>query len=487
MKAWYWLCLPFALAVAGLAFASAPDQLRAGFGTPEPGEDLPGGATTHRAAPDRRAFTHPSANLDMARRLDFRVGDALFRRIWVAAPSSTKAADGLGPAFNARACSACHIRNGRGHPPAPGHGTAVSMVLKLSVPPASGPEREALAERRVAAISEPTYGGQLQDMAVPGRPSEGRLSVDYTAQTEVLGDGTQVALRRPIYRVVEPGYGPMHPDTMFSARVAPPMIGLGLLERIPEAQILAHADGADSDGDGISGRAQRVRDPATGKVALGRFGWKAVRATLDAQNQSAFSADIGISTPFHPEPWGECTARQPDCRKGPHGDDAKYDRLEAPATITDLVLHYSRHLAPPPRRHAADARVLAGKRVFHESGCATCHVPNFRTAIGGPDPELADQLVWPYSDLLLHDMGEGLADNRPEGAASGREWRTAPLWGIGLTATVSGHTNLLHDGRARDLLEAILWHGGEARAARERVRRLAKSDRDALLRFLESL
>ena len=274
---------------------------------------------------------------------------------------------------------------------------------------------------------------------------------------------------------------------MVSPRVAPPMIGLGLLEQIPAAAILAHADPDDRDGDGVSGRAGRGWDPRAGAAALGRFGWKAIRPTLDAQNQAAFSTDIGISTPVHPAPAGECTAAERACLDAPHGDDAHYDNLKAPGKVTDLVLFYTRHLAVPERHDAAEPRVLAGKRVFHRSGCSACHVPAFRTAADGPEPELRDQLIWPYSDLLLHDMGDGLADGRPEGAASGREWRTPPLWGIGLTRTVSGHTYFLHDGRARNLLEAILWHGGEAEAARERVKALPKSERDALLTFLESL
>lgn len=485
MTAMKWLSVPVLTAIAGLAMASAPSV----FDAPQPGEMLPGGATTHFKPADRNAFSHNSATMDLERRLDFKLGNAFFRRVWVGAPSSTKAADGLGPAFNARACQQCHIKEGRGHPPAANwpDDDAVSMVLRLSIPPETQAQRQALAAHRIAVVAEPTYGTQLQDLAVAGRPVEGRVHVSYTERTETLADGPAVTLRHPAYKVVDLGYGPMHPATMLSARVAPPMIGLGLLEQVPEAAIEAGADPADTDGDGISGRAQRVWDPAAGRVRLGRFGWKAASASLDAQNQGAFSTDIGISTPLHPAPAGECTALEPACLVGPHGDDPQYDKLEAPATVTDLVLFYSRHLAPPARRGAGKAQVLAGKKVFHQSGCAACHRPSFRTAADGPEPELRNQLIWPYSDMLLHDMGNGLADGRPEGAASGREWRTAPLWGIGLTETVSGHTNFLHDGRARNLLEAILWHGGEARTARERVRRLAKKDRDALLRFLESL
>jgi CxxC motif-containing protein (DUF1111 family) len=274
---------------------------------------------------------------------------------------------------------------------------------------------------------------------------------------------------------------------MMSPRVAPQMIGLGLLEQVPEAAILAKADPEDADGDGVSGKPQRVWDPGHKVVALGRFGWKAGAPRIDVQNQSAFSGDIGISTPLFPAPYGECTPAQAACREGPHGDDSEYDNLEANAQVTDLVLFYSRHLAVPARRDVDHPEVLRGKKLFHESGCIACHTPKFRTAPDGPEPELRSQLIWPYTDLLLHDMGPGLADGRPEGRAGGTEWRTPPLWGIGLTQTVSGHSFFLHDGRARNLTEAILWHDGEARRAREAFRTMDKPDRAALLRFLNSL
>jgi len=459
------------------------------FSRPEAGETHPGGAATHFKTRGPNAFSLRSANMGLERGLTFKVGDGFFKRTWVAAPASTKASDGLGPLFNAKSCRQCHIKDGRGHPPAANWPAddAVSMFLKLSIPPETAAPRRALAAGRIDAVAEPTYGAQLQDLAIPGRDIEGRLHVTYEERKVTLADGTAVALRAPSYAITDLGYGALHPKTMISLRVAPPMIGLGLLEQIPESAIRANADAGDRDGDGISGRAGRGWDPKRRTAALGRFGWKASKPTLDAQNQAAFSTDIGISTPFRPAPAGDCTAGQPDCLGAPHGDDAHYDNLEAPVTVTDLVLFYTRHLAVPGRPDAGDRQVLAGKKVFHESGCTACHVPNFRTIADGPEPELRDQLIWPYSDLLLHDMGDGLSDDRPEGAASGREWRTPPLWGIGLTRTVSGHTYFLHDGRARSLLEAILWHGGEAEAARERVKALPKSGRDALLAFLESL
>ena len=272
-----------------------------------------------------------------------------------------------------------------------------------------------------------------------------------------------------------------------SPRIAPPLIGLGLLEAVAEEDILALADPDDSDGDGISGRPNRAWSAREKQATLGRFGWKAGSPTVDDQSQEAFFGDIGISVPNHPDGAGECTERQPSCKQAPSGNSPQYDNLEAHRTVTDLVAFYARHLAVPARRNHDDPQVLAGKKLFYEIGCTGCHTPKHVTADVPDQPELSNQMIWPYSDLLLHDMGEGLADKRPEGIANGREWRTPPLWGIGLTEVVNGHSNYLHDGRARNLLEAILWHGGEASSARDAVTRLSRTEREQLLRFVESL
>jgi CxxC motif-containing protein (DUF1111 family) len=274
---------------------------------------------------------------------------------------------------------------------------------------------------------------------------------------------------------------------MVSPRVAPPMIGLGLLEAVADAEIESRADPEDVDGDGISGRPNRVWDDAAQAVVLGRFGWKAGQPSLAQQSAHAINGDIGISAPSRPAPAGDCTQAQRSCLEAPNGDSRQHDGVEASARMMELITFYSRNLAVPARRDIDDPQVLAGKRVFYESGCIACHRPKYVTRRDSLGAEQSFQLIWPYSDMLLHDMGEGLADGRPEGQASGREWRTAPLWGIGLTETVNGHTQFLHDGRARNLLEAILWHGGEAEAAKQKVVALSAERREALLAFLRSL
>lgn len=479
--------LPLAL-VCGLA-VGVTGALATANAPLEPGEDRPGGDATHFRPLDRNAFSHASANLGFERELQFKVGNGLFKRIWVSAPASTKAADGLGPLYNAKACQRCHIKDGRGHPPAANwpDDTAESFFLRLSVPPRTPEERELIASGRANVIPEPTYGTQLQDFAIQGHAAEGRPHVTWTETTETLADGTRVSLRAPTWTVADLGYGPMDPEVMISPRIAPPMIGMGLLEAIPEADIRALADPDDADGNGISGKANAVWDPAAEAVRLGRFGWKAGNATVDAQSQGAFAGDMGISTPLAPHNGGDCTDRQTACLDAPHGGDAQYDGLEAHDEVADLVSFYARHLAVPARRDPDHPQVLRGKAVFHDIGCADCHTPRHQTAADYPESELAGQTIWPYTDLLLHDMGPGLADGRPEGRAGGGEWRTAPLWGVGLTEMVSGQVALLHDGRARSVTEAILWHGGEAENAREAFRHLDAADRAALLRFVNSL
>jgi CxxC motif-containing protein (DUF1111 family) len=457
------------------------------FSKPENFEQLPGGAATVKKLVNQDIFSFSQTNLSFEQEEQFKLGNALFRKLWVAAPSSTQASDGLGPFFNARGCQNCHLKDGRGRPPTGDETNSVSMFLRLSVPAKNADEQNLIDTRGVKLFPEPTYGEQLQVFAVTGLQAEGRMVIDYADEPVTLGDGTTVSLRRPSYSVADLAYGPMAPDVMLSPRVAPPMTGLGLLEAVPEADILAHADPDDADGDGISGKANFVLDPVSAEVALGRFGWKAGAATIRAQSASAFAGDIGISTPLVNKPFGDCTEAQVDCFDTPSGEQERLGVSEAPDPVLDLVTFYSQNLGVPQRRQVDDPAVLAGKAAFYGAGCASCHVPKFVTSRDVPDKQHQFQLIWPYTDLLLHDMGEGLADNRPEGAADGHEWRTPPLWGIGLTETVSGHTFFLHDGRARNLTEAILWHGGEAQAARDTFANLPKSERDALLAFLESL
>lgn len=472
------LLLRLSALMLALCLSACDDAPR--FTKAEPGEARSGGSATVRKT-DQNSFSLPSANLSPSRRVDFSVGNSFFRNPWVIAPSTTTARDGLGPLFNTNACQGCHIKDGRGHPPTPDAPNAVSMLVRLSIP--NAPAFANVIEQ-LGVVPEPVYGGQFQDMAVPGVTPEGKVRVDYTPVPVRFKDGTEVELRKPSLNITQLGYGPMHPETRFSARVAPPMIGLGLLEAIPDEAILANAEAQAKDKNGIAGRPNRVWDDVQQKTVFGRFGWKAGQPNLNQQNVHAFSGDMGLTTSLRP--FDDCTDAQTACKQAPNGNGPDGEP-EVSDNILRLVLFYSRNLAVPARRDVSAPQVLAGKTLFFQAGCQSCHTPKYTTAANAAEPELANQVIRPYSDLLLHDMGDGLADNRTEFQASGRDWRTPPLWGIGLTQAVSGHTQFLHDGRARNLLEAVLWHGGEAQAAREQVLSFNAEQRAALLAFLNSL
>ena len=455
-------CLAFAPVAAAETAAERKVRLLAptlDFSQSEPFEEFQGGSGTNRERFDRNAFSLPSAALSFEERSDFFIGNGLFDRPWVAAPASTTASDGLGPYFNARSCQGCHIKDGRGHPPEDGDTNMVSMLFGLS---------------DVRGEPDPLFGHQFQDQAIAGFASEGRVRVRYEAQPFTYPDGTVVDLRRPVYET----NATLAPGVSLNPRIAPPMIGLGLIEAIAAEDLARNADPDDADGDGISGRLAMVGD------ARGRFGWKAGTASILEQTAVAFSNDMGLSTRLRPAAWGDCTAGQDTCREAFHGDGP--GEPEVADALLDLVAFYSSHLAVPARRDIDEPEVLAGKARFYEAGCTSCHVPKFATS-SAADPAQRNQLIWPYSDFLLHDLGPGLADANPTGDRLGSEWRTQPLWGIGLTEMVNGHTYFLHDGRARSLEEAILWHDGEAAQARNAFADLPASDRAALIRFLESL
>jgi CxxC motif-containing protein (DUF1111 family) len=467
------------------------------FSRPEDFETNQGGAGTVTKIVNGDIFSFSAANLSFEQEEQFKLGNALFRKVWVSAPSSTEASDGLGPFFNSRACQNCHIKDGRGHPPIDakeihplltyGEAPMESMFLRLSVPPATPEQQASIDGKHALVIGEPRYGTQLQDLAVQGLKAEGKMTVTYREVPVTLDDGTVVKLREAAYGVSDLSYGDMAADVMMSPRVAPQMIGLGLIEAIPPEDILALTDPDDANGDGISGKANMVRDVVSGEIVLGRFGWKAGTASIREQAAAAFLGDMGLSTPLFLAAHGDCTAYQQDCLAAPSGEQERLGVSEAPDPVLDLVEFYSQTIGVPQRRRVGDPDVLAGKELFYGAGCVSCHTPKFVTSRNAAADVNRFQLIWPYSDFLLHDLGEGLADHRPEGDADGYEWRTPPLWGIGLTETVSGHTFFLHDGRARNLAEAILWHGGEAQRSRDAFAALPADDRAKLIAFLESL
>ncbi|WP_406610641.1 di-heme oxidoredictase family protein [Agarivorans sp. JK6] len=440
----------------------------------------PGGDTTTPQI-DANAFSMPAANLGFEGRLNFSTGNSFFRNPWVVAPATTIARDGLGPLFNTNGCQNCHIKDGRGHPAPVGASNAVSMLVRISIP-AETEDQKAL-EAQNGVVPEPTYGGQIQDQAIPGVAAEARVRFAYTDKPFKFADGSSIVLRQPQLIVDQLGYGEMHPNTMFSPRIASPMIGLGLLESISAEDILANADPEDSNNDGIRGVANQVWDAQLQTFNLGRFGWKAGQPSLMQQNAAAFNGDIGITSLMFTK--DHCTAAQQDCLNATSGVDP--DGSEVSDKLLGFVEFYTQHLAVPKRRIKDAEQVELGDKLFSQVNCDSCHKRSFTTAKREQLPALSEQLIYPYTDMLLHDMGPDLADGRGEYLASGQQWRTPPLWGVGLTETVNGHSQLLHDGRARNVTEAIVWHGGEAEAAKQAFANLNQSQREALVAFVNSL
>jgi CxxC motif-containing protein (DUF1111 family) len=429
---------------------------------------LGGGTSRPVAAPN--AFSLQAPNAPRKHQRPFSFGNRLFNTNWVEAPASVKIFDGLGPLFNRVSCAGCHTKDGRGQPPAAGRGPMDSLLLRISIPGRGahgGPN------------PVPGYGDQLSERANNAVIPEGVATLTYETVIGHYGDGEPYALRRPRYAIAEAAYGPLPADLMISPRVAPQVIGLGLLEAVPEDTLHALADPDDTDGDGISGRVNHVWDAAAARGAAGRFGWKAGQPTLLNQNAAAAIGDIGLTTTIHAA--DNCAEGQLACLSAINGGAP-----ELGDEFLEKLTLYTASLAVPAQRGAADSAVREGERHFRTLGCAACHLPTLKS---GPHvlPEVTNQTFHPFTDLLLHDMGEGLADGRPEFEASGTEWRTPPLWGLGLLPEVNGHTYLLHDGRAVGFAEAILWHGGEAETAKERFRTAPRSERDSLIAFLKSL
>lgn len=426
-------------------------------------QEKSGGETTIYDATSS-AFTFPSTNIEnMEKHLD---GDVAFEAIFVAPPADIN--PGLGPIFNNSSCISCHVSNGRGRPPEPGQALE-SMLVRLSI---EGENPDGTG----APLPTPGFGGQLNDKAVFGVAPEADVRIVYEETERSLADGETVRLRTPAVTLENP-YANLPEGLMTSARVAPPVFGRGLLEAVPDERLLFLADPHDTDGDGISGRPNYVYDFTLKTMVIGRFGLKANQSSLLQQAAAAYRNDMGITNPIF----------ETDSTVDRGFDDGLADDPELDLKTVEDAAFYTQTLAVPARRNVLDSIVQRGAALFDEAGCAKCHVPHHTTETLAGVPSVSNQEIYPYTDLLLHDLGEGLSDGRPDFDAAPEEWRTAPLWGIGLTKAVQGHTFFLHDGRARSLIEAIMWHAGEAESAREFVMGLSKEEREALLRFLESL
>jgi CxxC motif-containing protein (DUF1111 family) len=443
------------------------------------GEHTAGAATAF--VNGRNAFSMPLPTLDDEERARFAVGNSFFRRNWVEAPASTTARDGLGPHFIARSCGGCHVQDGRGAPPDLRKGLSeppVALLMRLSIPGVGA---------HGGVVPDPVYGDQLNNAAIQGVRAEGQVHIREQRIYGRFADGTPYTLRKPLYQINKLAYGPLAPGIMISPRIAPQLTGMGLIEAIAEEDILANAQAQAQAGGPIRGTPNLVWDDFARTQRVGRFGWKANQASLASQTAGAFLGDMGITSSIHPQE--ACTPAQTDCLKAPRGAQGNAPEIDD-RTLGDVVF-YQATLAPAARRQPDRASVVRGEALFVQAQCASCHRPSYTTSTP-PFPRLSSPKVqgikiWPYTDLLLHDMGPGLADGRPDYLANGRQWKTPPLWGVGLVHDVNGHRRLLHDGRANGVLEAILWHDGEARAAQQHVLQLNARDRQALVAFVESL
>jgi len=440
--------------------------------------DADNGFTIHQF--DADAYNHPAPVLNYRERETFLHGRSHFKRRWIA-PITFNGEWGLGPTFIQTRCSECHINNGRGGPPASASEQLSTMLVRLSLPG---------NDEHGGPRPDPNYGDQFQNNALQAQevdlrysyekvPAEAELYLDWDEHVVTLPDGEQVPMRKPRLRIENLAFGPLGDGAMVSIRNTQPVFGLGLLEAVSEDTLKALA--AEQRKQGLNGRINYVWDFINERTAVGRFGWKAGQATLMGQTASAFLGDLGVTSRYLRV--NNCPPVQKACLIQPLTNDPEI----IDSDMVDFEL-WLRGLAVPARRDLDNPQVQQGGKLFAEVGCASCHTPVMATAAAYPAfPKLANRVFYPYTDLLLHDMGEELADHRPEFKAGGRDWRTAPLWGIGLSKTVNGQTALLHDARARTVLEAILWHGGEGAASRSAFGQLKKEDRDALVRYVESI
>ena len=427
---------------------------------------------------DRQAYSEPAAVLDTRQRQLFMAGRSVFRRQW-ASVNSLNGDWGLGPTFIADRCSACHVNTGRGAPPERGE-QLLSMLVRVSLP-GDGVHG--------APRLHPNYGDQLQNRSLDGRnvdlayagspvPPEADLYLDWDEHTVTFPDGEAIELRSPKLRIENLNFGPLGADIMTSVRIAQPIFGLGLLEAVSEQTLLEIARTQKTLG--FNGRPNYVWDAINQRTALGRFGWKANQPSLKQQIVSAAIGDMGVASKFFPDQ--NCPPVQDICARHLPGNVPELGTQEI-----DTLELWLRGLAVPARRGMQNPDVRKGQKLFAQAQCAVCHVPELRTAAFSGMRQLSNQTFRAYTDLLLHDMGDGLADGRPDFKAGPRDWRTPALWGLGLSRAVSGSAAMLHDGRARNVTEAILWHGGEAERAREAFRNMTKSEREAIVKFVEAI
>lgn len=459
-----------ALILLLLSGCSKDDSDNTDYVVIDPRAQFPGGEASINLS-DERSFSQPFSTFSTAEQIEFKSGNFLFGNIWVEGFSlSSQNLDGLGPFFNARSCTGCHVNDGRGRVPLAGE-NITGLLFRLhgdNIDPITGQN-----------LGDPIYGEQFQNLVVRelDREFEGRLQVNYIEIEGEYPNGTSYTLRQPHYNIVNLNYGEV--TTQISPRIAPVNLGLGLLEAISEEDLLANADELDLDVDGISGKPNYVWHVKSQSKRIGRFGWKLEQPTVKQQVAAAFNGDMGLSTNIFQN---DCPAVLED-----QCDELIGEAIEVDEDALNKITFYSSGLSVPLRRNFNTEQTNLGEQLFNNIACIKCHVAEYTTGISDMSPAFENQIIFPYTDLLLHDMGDALSDNAVSFDAIGNEWRTPPLWGVGLIPAVNGHQELMHDGRARNVEEAILWHGGEAENSKESFKQLAPPERKALIDFVNSL
>lgn len=401
----------------------------------------------------------------------FMLGKSFFTIPWVEAPSATTARDGLGPLYNANSCVACHPFDGKGMLYTKTGSVSRSLIAKLSIEANNSFEHQNFLNYK-GFVPEPVYGNQLSINATFGVKPEGRVDVSFEEKELTFFDGEKQVLLKPKYKVVDLNYGDIQPNTNISYRMAPTLYGLGLIDQISNEDILANEDVDDKDGDGISGKANFVYSNITKKYELGKFTYKASVPFLKEQIAGAAINDMGITTSIFQNE--NCTKFQKECNDAPKAKD----KIDLPDNRLDAIKYYIENLKVYTLKK--DEKYNSGLAIFESLSCAKCHITTFKTK--------QNEVINPFSDFLLHDMGDDLADGRVEFKASKNEWRSTPLWGISLYEKMNKQKQrFLHDGRARDIQEAILWHGGEANNSKEGFMKLPKDKREELIKFIEEL
>lgn len=409
------------------------------------------------------ALSHAYSGMDDDTEDSFTLGRSFFTIPWVVAPASTTARDGLGPLFNANSCASCHKNNAGGATLKQSGIVDRSILIKLAQ---SG---EKVTDKKMPFVPDPVYGGQFSINGTGSVPFEGKVHVELTPLIKHYADGTDITLYQPEFNLKELNYGSLSKQTVIDALRAPSLVGLGLIEQIPDEELIKHADPEDKNSDGISGKANKVWSLEKKKLVTGRYGWKATTPSVIEQTANALLNDMGLTSPWLKQE--NCTPKQLECLKAYKSQDSDINLVRLQGINTYLT-----HLKLPESAKLNDQQ---GKQLFTDIGCISCHRTGYSTTTG--------DVVNPYSDFLLHDMGKDLAGKINMYEAKATEWRTPPLWGIGLAKKLNTDAGFLHDGRAQTLEQAIMWHGGEAEKSQKAFAKLTKSQRQSLIAFLNSL